>query len=712
MTDDAETPAPTVAVVRGSAALLARRRVEASGLTPASARRMRLEAVPPERLRRRCADLPAYERAMIIPYWTLDGAPSGFWRARYLAQPRPHLNGHDRFAAESGPPEWTADLRYVQPPGTLAELYLPPLLPKGTTWQRIARDPDTPLVITEGEMKAAKATQEGLPTVGLGGVWMFKSGRQRHPLLPDFYRFEWKARRVYLIYDSDASTNLDVHRAAAELARYLTALGAVPFVLFLPHVARTGDKTGLDDYLLAESTEELSRLLQSTEPYAPAAALYELNAEVVYVRHPGLVVVLADGRKLSAGAFKEHAFANRHYHEEKFGKGTTQLVRKPAAPAWLQWERRFELERITYAPGQPRITPAGEYNYWPGWGVAPRRGDLGPWRELLDFLFDGQPRSREWFERWCAWPLQHPGDKMYSAAVLWGTDHGTGKSLVGYTLGRIYGRNFTEIKTRDLGASHNEWAENKQLVMGDDITSGRRGTVLATADTLKNMITQRELRLNPKFVPAYTVPDVINYYFTSNHPDAFFLEDTDRRYFVHHVNSKPLPRSFYQRYDEWLWRADGTGPAALFYHLLHLSLGDFDAHGPALMTEAKRQMQEAGLSDAGIWVRRLRDAPDALLRLGDAPLAGDLWTNEELLHLYDPEHRKDLTANGLGRELTRAGIPQACGGRPIRVLDGQQARLYALRRPDHWATATQAEASRHYHESRSVPKVDQRKRRF
>lgn len=701
MTDKKQDDVPAFAPVKGSARTLVRLRLEASGLTAHHARRMNLMAKDARQLRAMCKELPAYERAMIIPYFDPIGQPSGFWRARYLAQPRPPAEKGDPFAKAAVPPEWTKDLRYVQPPGTLAEVYLPPLV-KGASWKRIMDDPETPMVITEGEMKAAKACVEGIPCAGLGGVWMFKSGKQKHPLLPWFYNVKWSGRRVYLVYDSDASTNLDVHRAANELAKYLTALGAVPHVVFLPHVAK-GGKTGLDDYLLEEGAPELAKIIERAEPYAPGASLYELNGEVAYVKDPGIVVELVMGRKMTPSAFKDHAYANRHYFEEKITKTSTQLVKQPAAAAWLKWERRFELERVTYKPGQPRITTAREYNEWPGWGTVPKRGDVTPWRELLDFLFKGAPDMRRWFELWCAYPIQFPGTKLFTACLLWGSDHGTGKSLIGYSLGRVYGKNFSEIKKKQLFSAHNEWAQNKQFVLADEITSGRRDARVADiADELKNMITSRTVRINPKYVPSYEVPDVMNYYFTSNHPDAMFLEDKDRRYFIWHVNAQPLPITFYRDYDAWLWKGDG--PSALFWHLLHLDASGFSPNAPAPMTEAKMQMMEASLSDLGAWVRKLRDYPDVVLKLGDAPLDGDLWTNEELLYLYDPEKRKNVTANGLGRELTRAGIPQAAGGRSIRLINGMQTRLYALRNSAQWATAPQKLASKHYHETRGAPK--------
>jgi hypothetical protein len=192
------------------------------------------------------------------------------------------------------------------------------------------------------------------------------------------------------------------------------------------------------------------------------------------------------------------------------------------------------------------------------------------------------------------------------------------------------------------------------------------------------------MRINRKNIPSYEVPDRINYYWTSNQPDAFFLEDTDRRYFVHEITSKPLPEQFYRDYDIWM-RSGEAGPA-VFDYLLRLDLGDFNPHAPALRTVAKERMTEDARSDLGVWVRNLLAHPDAVLKVGAHKLPGDLFTNKELLALYDPEKRGRVTANGLGRELRRAGAALACGGMPVRYADGRD-RFYAVRDGARWATA-------------------------
>jgi hypothetical protein len=621
------------------------------------------------------------KKAFEIPYFTAAGLPSKFKRWRYLEDTR------EGFQLKTD----TKPMRYVQAKNTLSEVYLPPLV----NWEEILKDVTRDIIITEGELKAACATKYGFPCMGLGGVYSFKSNKKKLPLLPIFYNTEWAGRKVYVLYDSDAATNPMVVAARNELCKELLAMGATPYVAEIPPT-EAGDKQGLDDMVLTDGPDALADVLAAAESFATSAALHELNEEVAYIRDPGMIVVLDSGLKMRPSDFSNHAYANWHYHETSIdAKGNPKSLKQKAAPKWLEWEYRLELARITYTPGQPQITDDAEFNTWKGWGCEPVKGDVTPWKKLLDFLFDGYPVERDWFERWCAYPIQHPGAKMYTSAVMWGIRTGTGKSIIGYTLGRIYGTNFAEITDRELQDSRNEWAQDKQFVMGDDVTGQDQRKY---ADRLKTMITQSFMRIDPKYVPSFTVPDRINYYFTSNHPDAFFLEDDDRRCFVHEVQQEPLPREFYKTYRDWM---NGGGPSALFHHLRTLDLKGMEAEDRAPSTNAKKAMIDDGLSELGRWVRRLKDTPDRLLAVGDAKLPGDLWSANELITLYDPDRRSRVTSGGLGKEMKRAGLFQVYKGMPLKTVNGQQ-RLFAVRNIDRWAGSgvSSTEIIAHYDQTR------------
>jgi Domain of unknown function (DUF3854) len=131
-----------------------------------------------------------------IPYFTKAGKPTKFFRYRLVVDTR---SGFEKLAGKKL-------LRYLQPPRTDVEAYYPPLL----DWEEISADVTQPVIITEGELKAAAATKLGFPTIGLGGVYSFQSNKNSQLLVPSLADFGWADRTVYIVYDSDAATNPNV----------------------------------------------------------------------------------------------------------------------------------------------------------------------------------------------------------------------------------------------------------------------------------------------------------------------------------------------------------------------------------------------------------------------------------------------------------------------------------------------------------------------
>ena len=541
-------------------------------LTPKEAQTLRLKYVTAEQAAKLGFQLA--QDGTLIPYFNAEGKPTGFQRIRYFDV---KVCG---FTGKKGP-------KYNQVPGTGNHLYLPPLL----EWQKIAPATDVPLIITEGEYKAITAAKNNLPTIGLGGVWNFKNANNRH--LIEFKEFNWDKRRVYICYDSDAAQKWQVALAENALAHELLNLGAMPYILRLPQEG--DDKTGLDDFLLAKGRAAFDKILCAAQQFEPAQELFKFNEEVIYVRDPGFIYIPASGldedRRISPDAFVKHAYSNRIYFENVPSGDGTRRQKKYAAKEWLDWPYRNEASKLTYVPGAESGMD-GCINTWPGWGCEPKRGSVKPWTDLLTHLFrNAPPEDLRHAEQWMAYPLQHPGAKLKTALVIWGPQ-GTGKSMVGYSLGRIYGKNFCELQQGDLSADFNDWADRRQFIMGSEITGGENRKKIA--DHIKSLITREKIRVNTKHVKAFYIPDCINYYFTSNHEEAFFLENDDRRFFIHEADVAPLPPEFYERYMHWLDHEDGA--AHLFHHLMNVDLTGFKPNAPAPMTEAKQENIDGGLS--------------------------------------------------------------------------------------------------------------------
>ena len=656
--------------------------LEESGLTEKDAKELKiefLEAVKVPRLH------PSYKRLCSLKRNYLDckGKPlkdwpkaPPFYRIRYLEEEQ----GFNQLAVGRAP-------RYVQEPNTAPVAYYP----ANQYWDDIVDDPDQPVIITEGEFKAAKACKEGFPTIGLGGVYNWRANKLGITWLESLNAIKWLRRNVYICFDSDYRTNPMVCAALKHLADELVRHGSFVYLLNLPQLPGL-DKVGLDDFLVNAGPTAVSQfedLLAHAEPLGLTAPLFMFNEKYAYIRDPGLLINTRSKFKVSAAAFKDHLESGSQYQECVLrNDGSVSYKPVAAAPVWLKWPLRREVLKLTYAPGDDDFVTDTKnnllFNIWPGWGVEPKKGKPKLFLDLIDHLFKGaEPGAKEWFLCWCAYPLQNPGAKMFSSAVLHGIKHGTGKSLVGYTLGKIYGKNFTEINQMDLHNGFNEWAEAKQLVMGDDVTGSNKR---AEADFLKKIITQREIRINPKYIPSYVVPDCINYFFTANGPDSFFLEDDDRRFFIHEVEVGPLTDEFYTKYDKWL-HEDDCG-AEVFHYLLNMDLKNFNPSAAAFKTSARARMINNLQSDLASWVRLLQDNPDQILKVGKLKIKKDLFQSKELLQLYDPDGHTGTTANGLARELSRAGFKQVYNGRPIKTDDDQQGRYIAVRNCEHWAKQT------------------------
>jgi hypothetical protein len=599
-----------------------------------------------------------------------------------------------RYLMDAGTSKGRA-LRYTQQSAIGCCAYFPRII----DWEVVLRDPDFSIVITEGELKAAKCCDVGVACIGLGGVWNFQSTQTFTGWLPELDLVDWVQRKVYIIYDSDATSNTNVIDALNRLAQELEQRGAIPFTVRLPDLVADG-KTGLDDYLVRHpNPDQFRRFLQENRiSLTLAQPLWDLNRKVAVVRSPHAVVELGTGNLVSPSSFKDSLYANLTHHEAKLkDDGELSLKKVQTAAAWLKWDMRHELKTLVYAPGKPLITDES-YNTWKGWGTVPKAGNVQPFFQLLNHLFSTAPHAvLEWFTRWLAYPIQNPGTKMYTAAALHGLRQGTGKSLLFYTIGRIYGDNFTEVKQRDLHASFNGWAENKQFVLVDDVT-GSGTEKREMADHVKTLITQRELRLNKKYIPDYTVADCVNYAATSNQPDAFFLEDDDRRFFVHEVTVDPLPKEFFSIYDEWLWGPE-NGAQAVHHHLLKVHMGSFDHKARALETASKRRMIASGKNDLALWCERLMVSPDSILKHKGVTIPYDLYSSRDLLALYDPTNQYKIGAGVMARALTRAGFRQVCEGTPVKWSSGYD-RYFAIRNAAKWATATVPQVRTHLQSGR------------
>lgn len=161
--------------------------------------------------------------------------------------------------------------KYLQPNDSQPRLYVPP----GA--RQAIEEPGIRLLITEGEKKALKATQEGFAAVSISGVEGWHRKRSVR-LIADLERIEWKGLEVFIVFDSDATEKEGVKSNEELLASVLANHGAVVKVVRLSAGAN-GEKVGLDDYLVANGPESFAQLLSDAEePSKPEPGSMKLEA--------------------------------------------------------------------------------------------------------------------------------------------------------------------------------------------------------------------------------------------------------------------------------------------------------------------------------------------------------------------------------------------------------------------------------------------------
>jgi hypothetical protein len=152
-----------------------------------------------------------------------------------------------------------AKYKYLFPPGRGGILYFSPNADK-----ELFKDISKPLVITEGKKQLIAVTRIAtndnpnadnwhfLP-IAINGVWGWRS-KATGGVIQQFDEIAFQFRHVYIVFDSDVSTNWKVRHALQQLAMELQRRGAIVHLVNLPEVSDKS-KNGIDNLLAKVETE-------------------------------------------------------------------------------------------------------------------------------------------------------------------------------------------------------------------------------------------------------------------------------------------------------------------------------------------------------------------------------------------------------------------------------------------------------------------------
>jgi hypothetical protein len=604
-----------------------------------------------------------------IYYYGVGGKRSDFVSLRFLV-----------VSTDKEPIKGAPSFRYWHTPGVDPQPYYPKVA--DVDWNAVAANTSVKISLTEGAAKAWALTKAGRPCIGINGVWMFESRRNGLFFLSGLECIDWRGRKGEVVYDSDIREKVGVLAACSALMGELLNRGAKPCSVLLP-----GPEKGVDEYLKVHAIEKYDTL--DREPFALTKPLYEFNERIALLRKPHAVIDLHTGEFSPVPEAKTWFKNNQVIVCGRDGKQRS----KPALDAWLEWPLRKGFEGTDYLPGQSREV-GKKWNSWPGWPAQAVEGDVSLWDQLMTHVFgeDEEGRkARKYFEQWCAYPIQHPGVKLFVATVFISQIQGTGKSLTFNLLGSVYGKNFAEIGPEQLKNSFNEYLVGKQLVLGDEITN--RKNLRVESDTFKRMITRETVEINSKNLRQYVITDCVNWALTSNHLDAVFLDDRDRRFFVWMVRGGELPEDLRKQLVAW-WKSGQPAGALRWYFEQRVDLAGFDPAARAPMTSAKGSAIAAGMSDLETWAADLKADPMPLLRAGCENFKErDLWRIEELVDRVKASLGvNNVSHKAMANALRKAGLLETDR---VRTPFGRVS-LWVVNNPEHYRNMSVADLATAY----------------
>lgn len=607
--------------------------------------------------------------AVVFPHFDFSGKMIEWWSARLVdTQLRPVVSFAD--VVDKSRSKMTC------PPDVPPHAYFPPTL----NWAKMAQGDK--VYIHESAIKSINGAKFGRYSIGLNGVWGWKSKKHDLRILPEFREIPWKRLELQpvIVFDSNASDNWDVQNAIVQLAATLLDItGRHARHILLPKHGE--EHQGFDDFCQRHTDAEVEEYLDSEGEIVEISEFHQmkarLNQEVVVVRSLGRIAEQATGTLMSKQTFTDINYG--HYNVQEETENGSRQVNVPRL--WLADPRRSEVERIDYVPGGARIS-SGTLNLWRGLGANPRGGDVGPFLRLLDNNIP-DPSLRNWLLQWLAYPLQNLGGKTTTFVHLFGPS-GTGKNMLVRPLLRIYGVNAVTIGKEQIESSFNSIYAAKQLIHLDELHGANQATAQKITNKIKMLVTGERIVVNQKGQPEYEVNNHANLITTSNYVDSIKLDDDDRRAAV--IKFKPAEdlrhdQVYWQSYVRWC--DDEGGAEALLDYLLKLDLSEFNPRAWAPETSEKQLVKAAGKTAVEEWVEMLWENADAVI----APIfqTRALFTAKELATmLYSDNAAQPGQVMALGKALQNRGFEQANDGKLIKVK-GTPARYWIIRkREESW----------------------------
>ncbi len=337
-------------------------------------------------------------------------------------------------------------------------------------------------------------------------------------------------------------------------------------------------------------------------------------------------------------------FKNRYINiKVDVGEGKTKAL----GDWWIHHKDRRQYDGITFAPAGcgPKT-----YNLWQGFSCDAIKGDCGLLLEHIENNICGKNTDHfEFLLDWMARAVQYPGRQGEIAVILRGR-MGVGKGRLVQYFGELFGRHFLQVSDpKHLVGSFNQHLRDCVILFGDEaFFAGDK----KHEGTLKTLITEKYLMVEPKGVDAAMAPNYTHLIMASNSDWVIPAGMEERRYFVLDCKADRMQDTqYFNNIDKQMTTG---GNEALLHLLKTRDISKFN-HRRAPKTDALQEQKELSMeAEMSWWYEKLTSGkllPDADGWTGRAPIDALYQDYIECMDDLKKFHR--MTKTVLGRFLRK-----------------------------------------------------------
>jgi Family of unknown function (DUF5906) len=272
------------------------------------------------------------------------------------------------------------------------------------------------------------------------------------------------------------------------------------------------------------------------------------------------------------------------------------ISKRRLAPWWLEHPRRRQfLGGVTFDPANR--APSNFLNLWRGFAVTPRQGDWSLMKDhIKQVICRGVPADNKYVLDWLARLVQHPEEPGEVALVVRSTEKGTGKSLFGRYVVRLFGHHGMHItQAPHLTGRFNAHLQDCCVLFADEaFFAGDK----AHEGALKGLITEHTLVIEGKYRNVVTARNRLHVLIASNKDWVIPASVDERRFAVFEaLDTHQGDRAYFAAITKQM---NNGGLAAMLHELLQRDISGFEVRDVPL-TEALQTQKTLSLSSLQRW---------------------------------------------------------------------------------------------------------------